>query len=240
MRDWWVRAPSTEEEEEEQLQAALRASRGETQQSSAEGATAPSSASDSADPGQWAGGADFVASESVVHVVRRRRPQEQSRSSAASSGSAEPEAEAEPARVHPPSRSSGQSEAGLSFSGIPLAAAQLSARTVVGEARLVRAYQAGCWARAKLGGLLERVPRSERLEGSAGRRRLFVIILARPGLAQRGLAAYAYERIKGYVEVNGQLEDSCIFHGFASQAEALEYWQAVYGRLPWPVLPPRP
>ena len=51
---------------------------------------------------------------------------------------------------------------------------------------------------------------------------------------------YQYPQLRGYVEVDGDVSPSCIFHGFFSVAEALEYWQAVYYDRPWLLLPPRP
>ena len=92
----------------------------------------------------------------------------------------------------------------------------------------------------KARGEIDRVPASPQIAGPASDKRVFVLIRGLPGLEKRGLGQFRYQRFKGYVEVDGEIEPSCIFHGFASVAEALEYWQAVYHDLPWPLLPPRP
>ena len=245
-------APSSELEEAQQLAAALAASQEE--QNSAGGPATQPPVSVSA-----AGGVHFVASLTTVYVA----------AGAASSGSGsadaaqpaqEPEPEA-PAAAAAPSSSSASSSSRLasggdpaavaahyqkgdgvteSLSGIPLTAAQRAARRIVGESRLVRAAVAGWCALEKKLGLIQAVPRTPELQGAASERRLFILIRGIPGCELIGLAPFRYSQFQGYVEVNNRIHPRAIFHGFASQAEALEYWQAVFGNLPWPLLAPRP
>ena len=128
----------------------------------------------------------------------------------------------------------------LSLAGVSITRDQAHARRLVGGERVLRAYRAGAWAAAKARGKIEWVPATPVIAGAASDERLFVLIRGLPDLGQKGLGQFRYQQFKGYVEVDGVIEPSCIFHGFASQAEALEYWQAVYHDLPWPLLPPRP
>ena len=114
-----------------------------------------------------------------------------------------------------------------SFSGVEVSRAQANARRLVGDERLRRARTAGLFAARKARGEIERVPATPQVTGPAADKRLFVLIRGLPSLGQGGLAPFRYQQFKGYVEVDGVIEPSCLFHGFASQAKALEYWQAV-------------
>lgn len=86
----------------------------------------------------------------------------------------------------------------------------------------------------------------------AGAKSIFVIIRGRSGpgddftTAVRGLAPFPYADIFGYVGraagggANGRgIHDHAIFHGFRSQAEAVEYWNAATADAPLQWLPPR-
>ena len=216
-------APASAEEEAEHLARALAESAAES--SSAEGVAAPPSVSESAASSGSAAPVviNFIASTQVVYI---------SGSAPATPPTQEPEAE--------PADRRGSDKRAISFSGVEVSRAQANARRLVGEERLRRAHRAGLFAARKARGEIVRVPATPQVTGPAADKWLFVLIRGLPNLGQRGLAPFRYQQFKGYVEVDGVIEPSCVFHGFASQAEALEYWQAVYHDLPWPLLPPRP
>ena len=216
-------APASAEEEAEHLARALAESAAES--SSAEGVAAPPSVSESAASSGAAAPVviNFIASTQVIYI---------SGNGSAAASTQGPEAE--PAER----RGSGKEQA--SFSGVEVSRPQANARRLVGDERLRRAHRAGLFAARKARGEIARVPPTPQIAGPAAEKRLFVLIRGLPDLERRGLAPFRYQQFKGYVEVDGVIDPTCIFHGFASQAEALEYWQAVYHDLPWPLLPPRP
>ena len=128
---------------------------------------------------------------------------------------------------------------GLSFAGVPLTPGQAAARRTVGEERLRRAAEAGRQALLRKEGRAEGTPAIGPLHGPGAGRRVFVLIRGLPGESISGYCPFRWRGFRGYVCNDGEVEASCIFHGFASQAEAHEYWQAVHGAIPWPLLPPR-
>ena len=211
-------APRTEEEEAAQIATALHESLHSVRGAAAQPSAWSTPASEST------AGVHFVASETEIFIAGQEP--------SAAPPVREPEAEEESA-----SSSTGPA---VSLSGYPLSPAQLAARQLVGKDRLERGRTCGYFALQKLEGHITWVPASPVLEWPSNQKRLFVLIRGKRGVDRRGLAAFSYGLFKGYVENYGKIDPWAIFHGFASQAEALEYWQAVFGNQPWPLLPGMP
>ena len=104
--------------------------------------------------------------------------------------------------------------------------------------RLQRARIAGAGAREKLVGRARVVPRTPDLD-VAGPKVFFAVAWAVPGVVEFGLIWGHYtQAVAGYVEQQGRLAQSVIFHGFHSPEEAKEYFRAAQPGEPCMWLPP--
>ena len=93
------------------------------------------------------------------------------------------------------------------------------------DADLARAAKAGVNAGRKLSGEIERVPRSPP-SASAAPSRHYVVLLS-PHTPARGVGEGHWSDFARHVErSSGELHPAAVFHGFASHAEALAYWEA--------------
>jgi len=116
------------------------------------------------------------------------------------------------------------------------------ARFGIPAARLRRAHEAGAAARPKLSGSAAQVPPTLALPGvPKDDKRCLVLLRARAGLNVSGFFEGRYRAgFAAYVEQsNGAIDPGAVFHGWASQTEAVQYWLGAGQRLPWPLLPPR-
>ena len=116
-----------------------------------------------------------------------------------------------------------------------------AARNRVRLERLERAFEAGRNALPKLRGLTGRVPATP-TEGfeDASAKRFFVLLKGKRGIIAEGFYPGRWAGFAWYVETcSGQLDGSSVYHGWASQTEAEEYWRAAGRQQPWMVLPPR-
>ena len=108
------------------------------------------------------------------------------------------------------------------------------------EARRRRARTAGGFAREKLQEQRRYVPRTPPLYVARERKRFFVLVRPRRGERGAGLFEGCYRDSEGWVATDCGIDDDAIFHGFESVDEAEQYGAAVYGRLSWRGLEPRP
>jgi len=185
---------------------------------------------------------NFVAADEVVFVAveSAARPDPAESEAQPEASSAGTSAAVSTPRQATERSGSQRAGSGVSLAGIPLTSAQQAARRQVGEDRLQRAAVAGRQALLKEEGQIECVAPSLPIRGAGAERRVFVLIRGRPGVGLSGFCPFRWQSFKGYVCNDEGLVASCVFHGSASQAEALEYWQAVHGARPWPLLLPRP
>ena len=107
------------------------------------------------------------------------------------------------------------------------------------SANLARAARAGDFARRKLAGELQRVPRSPAPTG--GWRNTRYVVCYSPLSTETGVGIGTWGEFRRYTELpSGRLHPDAVFHGFATQAEAERYWRHACPEQPLRTLPPWP
>ena len=213
--------PKNAEEEEQQLQAALAASREGT--SVHEDQTSGSGAAAAPD--------DLV--EAVAPIVRRGQTSASGAAAAPDEASEpEPEADLGAASCAPAARVRGRAKA---------AAGTKESMESMLPKMLERAHKAGQSAALKLAGLAKRVEATPKPPTAYQERRFFVLLRGVPGVEVVGMFPGTYNEFEGYVRKDKAIIfHGAIFHGFYTEAEAEQYWRGAGQEQLWVVLERRP
>ena len=114
------------------------------------------------------------------------------------------------------------------------------ARNGISVERLQRAFLAGQFGQQKVQRQIQRVPPTPVFGGPADDKRCFVLLRGRPGARLEGYYEGRYRKFAWYVEEPpAVLHDDVVFHAWASQTDAEEYWRGAGRMQPWPLLSPR-